>query len=358
LIGVREPGALCIVRAVQHRLVVVLLLGLVACGGGSGDDSSPDAASGPDAPPGVVCGDGELASGEACDDGNADDDDGCVACQWASCGDGHLRRGVEDCDETSDTCIACTRCDGVLDAATGHCYSTLSDARTRPDAEAACAGAGAHLATIADDAEWATVAPLWTDPFPATWLGLTRAVDGMNLWGWETGAAYDVAVARWNSGEPNDSGGTEDCVEAYGADGRWNDVACTQTRPALCERPSWTIDPATHHAYRVFFRLRTHPEAIADCAAIGGYLASITSADEQAFVTALAPLSAWIGGFQGQTESTFYWASAEPFAFTAWADNQPDDYAASEDCIQLVGGDGGWNDLACTARLPYVCEAP
>jgi hypothetical protein len=171
---------------------------------------------------------------------------------------------------------------------------------------------------------------------PATWLGLTRAVDGQNQWRWEPGALL-VGAATWNPGEPNDSGGNEDCVEVGGMTGGWNDLACNQTRRALCERPAWTIDPATNRAYRVFFALRTHAEAIGDCAAVGAHLVTITSADEQAFVAALVGRDAWLGGFQGVGEGTWFWSTGERFDYTNWGPNQPDDAGGNEDCAHACG---------------------
>ncbi|MFC1656167.1 DUF4215 domain-containing protein [Patescibacteria group bacterium] len=48
----------------------------------------------------IVCGDGELETGEQCDDGNTSNVDACLnSCLNASCGDGYVRTGVEDCDD-------------------------------------------------------------------------------------------------------------------------------------------------------------------------------------------------------------------------------------------------------------------
>ena len=331
---------------------LVSSLALAACGG---DDGAVPI----DAPPEIdaaVCGDGLVGGSEQCDDGNTDDTDGCVACAWATCGDGHVRAHVEDCEGESATCVRCTTCSGVGDPATGHCYTMVETARTRAAAEADCATAGGHLAVLEDASEWGVIAPLWTTPFAATWIGLTRAVDGQNQWAWETGPRLDVATAHWNAGEPNDSGGVEDCVEAGGMTGGWNDLACGNTRRALCERPAWVTDPMTNHAYRVFYALRTQPEAIADCAALGAHLATVTSEEEQAFVTTLAGRDTWIGLFQGPNETGWFWSTGEAFAFHAWSANQPDDFQGGEDCAHVYGGTGLWNDRACTTRLPYLCE--
>jgi cysteine-rich repeat protein len=346
---------------VQSRLLLLslpLLLALSACGGGSGEPPAPDAAESdalpaPDAPPAPACGDGHVDVGEACDDGNEADSDGCVACAFATCGDGAVRTGVEDCDDGSPDCVACARCAGFADPATGHCYTRFTAAQSRSNAAATCAVGGARLATIETEAEWLAIAPFWTAPFDTAWIGLIRNGDGVDSWLWETGALLDAP--RWNGGEPNDANGNEDCVEVSGAEGRWNDLACDQTRQALCEREPWLVDPASHHAYRLMYRLRTWQEALNDCVALGGSLAAITTDAEQALLAPLATRDAWIGAFQGPNGGPFLWSTAEPFDYAHWGEGQPDDFGGTEDCASLRA-DGTWNDLGCAARLPYLCE--
>lgn len=302
-----------------------------------------------------VCGDGLVGATEQCDDGNTDDTDGCISCAFATCGDGHVRRGVELCDDNGAACVRCTTCTGIADPATGHCYTLIDAPTPRAAAEAACTATGGHLIVLDGASEWAVVAPLWTAPYAATWIGLTRAAAGQNQWAWETGPR--LGTGTWNAGEPNNSGGAEDCVQAGAMTGGWNDIACAATGRALCERPTWVLDPATNHAYRAFYALRTQPEAIADCAAIGAHLVTITSAEEQAFITAtLAGRDTWIGLFQGPTEGPWFWSTGERFDFQAWDTNQPDDFQGNEDCAHLRAGTGAWNDRDCTTHLPFLCE--
>ncbi len=329
----------------------VLVVLASACGG-------DDGAAPVDATPAIdadVCGDGLLGATEACDDGNADATDGCIACAFATCGDGHVRHGVELCDDSSAACVRCSTCTGIADPATGHCYTMVDAVSQRAAAEATCTITGGHLMVLDAPGEWALVAPLWTTPFAATWLGLSRAVDGQNQWAWETGPRL-AGAGTWNPGEPNDSGGIEDCVQAGGMTGGWNDISCTATGRAWCERPTWTLDPATNHAYRTFYALRTQPEAIADCAAIGAHLATITTAEEQTFVATMAGRDTWIGLFQGPTEGSWFWSTGERFDLHAWSQGEPSDSGGNEDCAHLAGGTGTWNDRACTTRLPFLCE--
>ena len=67
-----------------------------------------------------------------------------------------------------------------------------------------------------------------------------------------------------------------------------------------------------------------------------GYLASITSGEENQFVASLIGSDGWVYGGNGymgpwlggyQTENTsnapWYWTSGEPWEYTSWEDNQP-----------------------------------
>ena len=47
-----------------------------------------------------------------------------------------------------------------------------------------------------------------------------------------------VEYTNWEPGEPNDSGGTEECVEAFLNPGRaWNDLDCGSPRHWICRIP-------------------------------------------------------------------------------------------------------------------------
>ena len=69
------------------------------------------------------------------------------------------------------------------------------------------------------------------------------------IWTWDDGT--DIATSYgfnadgsategagpWSSGEPNESGGDEDCVEIRGSiDGKYNDVRCSIARYPLCNK--------------------------------------------------------------------------------------------------------------------------
>ena len=66
---------------------------------------------------------------------------------------------------------------------------------------------------------------------PDGWLAVP-AVEGTFVWTDGSDALY----TNWNSREPNDGGGAEDCAEIR-PDGFWNDVRCTGTNRTVCRVP-------------------------------------------------------------------------------------------------------------------------
>ena len=53
--------------------------------------------------------------------------------------------------------------------------------------------------------------------------------------------AFEFTFSKWSSGEPNDDGGNEDCVEVDGSSLKWNDIPCNLKKQVACmkryERP-------------------------------------------------------------------------------------------------------------------------
>jgi hypothetical protein len=106
----------------------------------------------------------------------------------------------------------------------------------------------------------------------------------------------------------------------------------------------------------------------------GGYLATITSAAENAFVFNLATQDApvwysgygpWLGGFQpaGSAEpgGGWRWVTGEPFTYKNWTPGQPNNNG-NEDRLQFGGQadrSSTWNDISQTNikfTLGYVVE--
>jgi Lectin C-type domain len=90
------------------------------------------------------------------------------------------------------------------------------------------------------------------------------------------------------------------------------------------------------------------PDAYAAAAGRGGYLCTITNADENTFVASLVDVSyysdasingdilgPWLGGFRHANDSQWQWVTGEPFTYADWYPGQPDGYGGSEQRLQF-----------------------
>lgn len=110
---------------------------------------------------------------------------------------------------------------------------------------------------------------------------------------------------------------------------------------------------------------------------VTGYLVTVTSANENAFVTARLSNAGWMGasdsvsegvwrwvtGPEGETNTQFWSGAAGGNTvdgnYANWNTGEPNDSGSNEDCGQfLAGATGKWNDLPCSGNsLPgYVAE--
>lgn len=111
-------------------------------------------------------------------------------------------------------------------------------------------------------------------------------------------------------------------------------------------------------------------DAVAGCSALGAYLVSLHSEEENEHVRGLAgPDTLWIGltdNKKGDDPScgaqAFGWVSGEPLAFTKWTDNNPDCVCGSCDGVcdcqhrAAMLPDGGWRDRFEGDPYFWVCE--
>lgn len=150
--------------------------------------------------------------------------------------------------------------------------------------------------------------------------------------------------------------------------------AGTQAAPSL--------NPDNGHYYELILQPRTEPVgggidwATANAGATGmtflgtlGHLATITSATENSFVASLLPAvvpndflfrSWWLGGLQpdGSAEpaANWQWVTGEPFAYTNWANDEPNNFDGGEDRLSMYQP-GLWNDVFGTRGYDgYVVE--
>ena len=131
----------------------------------------------------------------------------------------------------SDTWAVTTiNCPGGWTEWNGKCYIYNATTRTYAAARTYCQGltAGADVATPDSSSENTFLYSMNS----SSWLGLDDiAVEAT----WRTPSGALATYFNWGSGQPDNSGGNEDCVVFPNAI-TWNDLGCGSTRSVICER--------------------------------------------------------------------------------------------------------------------------
>lgn len=141
----------------------------------------------------------------------------------------------DDCDGVLDDDPSCPDCMEVASPRAGVEWLVCHGPRTWGEAAARCEELGGVFASIASELEHtafrrATLGLQWT----SWWLGLSdQRVEGTFEWA----DGEPLVFSRWGSGEPNDSGGREDCAQLVPWNGLWNDLDCGRRLPFVCQRP-------------------------------------------------------------------------------------------------------------------------
>nr|2GGU_A Chain A, Pulmonary surfactant-associated protein D [Homo sapiens]2GGU_B Chain B, Pulmonary surfactant-associated protein D [Homo sapiens]2GGU_C Chain C, Pulmonary surfactant-associated protein D [Homo sapiens]2GGX_A Chain A, Pulmonary surfactant-associated protein D [Homo sapiens]2GGX_B Chain B, Pulmonary surfactant-associated protein D [Homo sapiens]2GGX_C Chain C, Pulmonary surfactant-associated protein D [Homo sapiens]2ORJ_A Chain A, Pulmonary surfactant-associated protein D [Homo sapie len=110
-------------------------------------------------------------------------------------------------------------------------FKTAGFVKPFTEAQLLCTQAGGQLASPRSAAENAALQQLVVAKNEAAFLSMTDSkTEGKFTY--PTGES--LVYSNWAPGEPNDDGGSEDCVEIF-TNGKWNDRACGEKRLVVCE---------------------------------------------------------------------------------------------------------------------------
>ena len=106
---------------------------------------------------------------------------------------------------------------------------------------------------------------------------------------------------------------------------------------------------------------------------VSGYLATVTSAAEKAYLQNRMSDGVWTGGSDtalegdwrwlgGPENNTAFWSggtggSAVGGAYTNWQGGQPDNFSGNENCLEMrLNSSNSWNDENCSSSRRYIIE--
>lgn len=177
---------------------------------------------------------------------------------------------------------------------------------------------------------------------------------------WPTGTAYEFKNIRPTEGhayyglkESSRAGTVGDSNTSIQLDFRTCPVSISET-------------PITKvfngHTYCYYSTPMTWYDAKTLCEALGGHLATITSAEEDQFVSGMlhGDIDAWLGATDIGHEGEWRWITGESFSYTNWMAGQPDNGSSnpegSENYLQYRDEGCKWNDNPGCWAHSFICE--
>uniref|UniRef100_A0A8C3H2C3 Uncharacterized protein n=1 Tax=Corvus moneduloides TaxID=1196302 RepID=A0A8C3H2C3_CORMO len=255
-----------------------------------------------------------------------------------------------------------------------HCYKIFRDSKGWEGALTSCQKEGSHLASIQSLEEHSfVVSELGYKPTDKLWIGLNDHKVQM-YFEWSDGTP--VTYTKWHLGEPSTTNNRpEDCVLIKGQNGYWADHICEKKTGYICKRKATSqiagekeITEAGckkgwrrygNYCYFIGHVPAIFSEANTTCEGEEGYLATVESRYEQAYLTSLVGLRPekyfWLGLSDMQDQGTFSWANGEAVSFTHWDAGMPGNKPG---CVAMRTGTaaGLWDVLDCEIKQKYICK--
>jgi hypothetical protein len=159
-----------------------------------------------------------------------------------------------------------------------------------------------------------------------------------------------IAVIEWSSDCNNDG------IVDYGqilryqlVDDNLNNIPdCCESKAGCASEPvEWRVaEGGNGHWYAFTEDYARWPDARAQAQAMGGDLATITTAAENGFLTSsFAGRRFWLGGRRSQSNfSVFEWVTGEPWSYSSWAPGEPNTCNPCGEAQFVTCGNGLWDD--------------
>lgn len=264
----------------------------------------------------------------------------------------------------------------------GNYYKIVTAKCSWDQAKVICEGMGGHLATITSADENEFCYNMFARSGETNcWIGATDA-DSEGNWKWVTGEPF--SYKSFPSGEPN--GGKEaNALQYYFAyknisDGLWDDHVATKKISFMCEweeenisavRSNYAVVNSASkdifkdaiifngHIYKIFREMLSWDEAKAYCESLGGHLATVTSAEEDAalysYLARNGGQNCYLGGTDAQTEGVWKWVTGERWNYANWEKTEPNGKNAQNWLgYYYTYENGKWDDIS--GKRWFMCE--
>ncbi|XP_036375368.1 uncharacterized protein LOC118771466 [Megalops cyprinoides] len=308
----------------------------------------------------------------------------------------------------------CTLCSCL-----SHQYHFVNVMMTWAEAQSYCRQSYTDLATIDSTEEVKALMEVTDSEYNSAWIGLQRAESASWRWSLADRGFYSEGEAEfrdWESGQPNDRVGTEDCV-AVERNGKWHDFPCQDNiyfvcydsekhflflfhythsrggtlegvdrvviggnlfqRAALSLSLSLSLSHTHTHTqvicnrdtskrccvftgqnvsqrYFLIEQEKTWTEAQRYCREKHTDLVSVRNQAENQEVLSMISTSAWV--WIGLFRDPWKWSDQSSSSFRYWMTGEPNNNVGREKCVEMwFGHSGRWNDEYCESKRTFIC---
>ncbi|MCD7768858.1 MAG: leucine-rich repeat protein [Oscillospiraceae bacterium] len=169
-------------------------------------------------------------------------------------------------------------------------------------------------------------------------------------------AYYPANNDTWTADVMQDYGGSITWVASGADDDDNNDDDNDDNGTVTIPEDAYTFNG---HSYKIYASATSFDEAEAACEAMGGHLATVTSADEDTFLYAMAIEEGYKSVYFGLIKESdiWHWVTGEDFSYSNWASGEPNNEGTGEYIgMYYYKYTGTWNDGTWDDVTPYICE--
>ncbi|XP_076000419.1 C-type mannose receptor 2 [Genypterus blacodes] len=266
-----------------------------------------------------------------------------------------------------------------------YCYKVYHSSRLEErlswlQAHLFCRRHGANLLSITGHEEEVFIMKILHETFGESedeqhwfWIGLNRRnPTDKGSWKWSDG----LALTYENFGRY--SYNIRQCAAADLGTTTWLAMDCDAELDWICKIPRGTIAKEPEVAegasspewigfqeadYKFFDHRTTWDQAQRICTWFEASLASVHSADEEAFLantlrkmTKVEGDNWWMGLHTYENDGRFRWSDHSVLNYVSWALGRPHPLSRDRRCIHLSASKAEWSDQKCRSDLPYICK--
>ncbi|KAJ4932054.1 hypothetical protein JOQ06_010487, partial [Pogonophryne albipinna] len=264
-----------------------------------------------------------------------------------------------------------------------YCYKVFHSSQLEQklswlQAHLTCRRHGANLLSISSPEEEHFVLQVLHEAFGESedeqhwfWIGLNRRNPMDNgSWKWSDGVAFTYQ----NFGRYYYN--VRQCAAADLGTMTWLAMHCDSELDWICKIPRGTVEAEPEESegstspewvgfqeaeYRLFDHRSTWDQARRICSWFDSSLASVHSAEEEAFLAnTLSKMSKahgdnwWLGLHTYENDGRFHWSDHSVLNYVSWALGRPHPVSRDRRCIHMSAKKADWADQKCHSDLPYI----